>query len=162
MAPTSSTEPEVQRITLHQFLKQQHLLQHRLKPAVMWSWAAATGRPAHDDEAAALVHVRVLPPRVQFRAGAGRAHERAPARSRQDPRPPWRGRAEARGSCAGCRRGGASPRRGAGRVRGDVPYTELYCRRRGDHSQQGRAALDAPGAGARARPVPRRERRRGG
>jgi hypothetical protein len=51
MAPTSSTEPEVQRITLHQFLKQQHLLQHRLKPAVMRSWAAATGRPAHDDAA---------------------------------------------------------------------------------------------------------------
>jgi hypothetical protein len=50
MAPTSSTEPEVvKRITLHQFLKQQHLLQHRLKPTVMWGWAAASGRPAHDD-----------------------------------------------------------------------------------------------------------------
>lgn len=54
MAPTSSAEPEVKHITLHQFLKQQHLLQHRLKPTVMWSWAAAaagTGRPAQDDAA---------------------------------------------------------------------------------------------------------------
>ncbi|KAK3143855.1 hypothetical protein QOZ80_4AG0305840 [Eleusine coracana subsp. coracana] len=52
MAPTSSTEPEVKRITLHQFLKQQqHLLQHRLKPAVMWSWTAAATRPTHDDAA---------------------------------------------------------------------------------------------------------------
>ncbi|KAL6838889.1 hypothetical protein ACP4OV_031325 [Aristida adscensionis] len=52
MAPTSSAEPseEVKHITLHQFLKQQTLLQHRLKPAVMWSWAAAA---AAEDAAAA-------------------------------------------------------------------------------------------------------------
>jgi len=53
MAPTSSTEPApVKHITLHQFLKQQQLLQHRLKPAVMWGWpaaAAAIGRHAPDD-----------------------------------------------------------------------------------------------------------------
>ena len=44
MAPTSSTEhAHVKHITLHQFLKQQQLLQHRLKPAVMWGWPATAG-----------------------------------------------------------------------------------------------------------------------
>ncbi|KAJ1272535.1 hypothetical protein BS78_06G209300 [Paspalum vaginatum] len=56
MAPTSSTElAPVKHITLHQFLKQQQLLQHRLKPAVMWGWPAAAaatiGRHAPDDAA---------------------------------------------------------------------------------------------------------------
>ncbi|ONM14540.1 Zinc finger protein 10 [Zea mays] len=55
MAPTSSTElAHVKHITLHQFLKQQQLLQHRLKPAVMWGWpatAAAIGRHVPDDVA---------------------------------------------------------------------------------------------------------------
>jgi len=53
MAPTSSTEPApVKHITLHHFLKQQLLQQHRLKPAVMWGWpaaAAAIGRHAPED-----------------------------------------------------------------------------------------------------------------
>ncbi|RLM75569.1 hypothetical protein C2845_PM15G20130 [Panicum miliaceum] len=55
MAPTSSTEPApVKRITLHHFLKQQLLQQHRLKPTVMWGWpaaAAAIGRHAPEDAA---------------------------------------------------------------------------------------------------------------
>lgn len=53
MAPTSSTE-QMKHITLHHFLKQQHLLQQRLKPAVVWSWpeVTPTGRPAPDVEAA--------------------------------------------------------------------------------------------------------------
>ncbi|EES11345.1 hypothetical protein BDA96_06G215500 [Sorghum bicolor] len=54
MAPTSSTEhAHVKHITLHQFLKQQQLLQHRLKPTVMWGWpataAATIGRHVPDD-----------------------------------------------------------------------------------------------------------------
>ncbi|KAL6651295.1 hypothetical protein ACP70R_010220 [Stipagrostis hirtigluma subsp. patula] len=54
MAPTSSTEPaaEVKHITLRQFLKQHQLLQHRIKPAVMWSWAAAATATTADDGAA--------------------------------------------------------------------------------------------------------------
>ncbi|XP_039818744.1 zinc finger protein 36-like [Panicum virgatum] len=55
MAPTSSTEPApVKHITLHHFLKQQLLQQHRLKPAVMWGWpaaAAAIGWHAPEDAA---------------------------------------------------------------------------------------------------------------
>ncbi|CAN6276756.1 unnamed protein product [Urochloa humidicola] len=58
MAPTSSTEPApVKHITLHNFLKQQLLQQHRLKPAtVMWGWpaaaaAAAIARHAPEDAA---------------------------------------------------------------------------------------------------------------
>ncbi|TKW06241.1 hypothetical protein SEVIR_7G229800v4 [Setaria viridis] len=55
MAPTSSTEPApVKHITLHHFLKQQLLQQHRLKPAVMWGWPAAAatiGRHAQEDAA---------------------------------------------------------------------------------------------------------------
>jgi hypothetical protein len=55
MAPTSSTEhAHVKHITLHQFLKQQQLLQNRLKPAVMWGWpstAAAVGRHVPEDVA---------------------------------------------------------------------------------------------------------------
>ncbi|CAN6240690.1 unnamed protein product [Urochloa humidicola] len=57
MAPTSSTEPApVKHITLHNFLKQQLLHQHRLKPAVMWGWpaaaaAAAIARHAPEDTA---------------------------------------------------------------------------------------------------------------
>lgn len=56
MAPTtSSTEhAHVKHITLHQFLKQQQLQQHRMKPAVMWGWpatAAAIGRHVPDDVA---------------------------------------------------------------------------------------------------------------
>jgi hypothetical protein len=55
MAPTSSTEPApVKHITLHHFLKQQLLQQHRLKPAVMWGWPAAAatiGRHAAEDAA---------------------------------------------------------------------------------------------------------------
>ncbi|KQJ84296.1 probable transcriptional regulator RABBIT EARS [Brachypodium distachyon] len=53
MAPASSTETK--HITLHNFLKQQHLLQQRLKPAaaaVLWSWPVPTrGAPAHDEDA---------------------------------------------------------------------------------------------------------------
>jgi hypothetical protein len=104
--------------------------------------------------------MRVLPPRVQVRAGAGRAHECAPTRTCQDARSSWRGGAEARGSCPG-RRLGAATLRGAGGVRGAVPNSELQCCWSGAHSHRGRAALDAPGAGARE-PVPRREGRRGG
>ncbi|CAN6229358.1 unnamed protein product [Urochloa humidicola] len=55
MAPTSNTEPApVKHITLHNFLKQQLLQQHRLKPAVMWGWpaaAAAIARHASEDTA---------------------------------------------------------------------------------------------------------------
>lgn len=50
MAPARSTEP-TKHITLHNFLKQQHLLQQRLKPAaVLWGWPA-TPRPLPDDAA---------------------------------------------------------------------------------------------------------------
>jgi hypothetical protein len=115
--------------------------------------------------AAAFVHVRVLPPRVQVRAGTGRAHERAPPGPRQDARrPPW----QRRGAGAAARRRGVAghgrdaPRRAGCQVRGAVPDTELQCRCRGPHSQRRRAALWAGGAaGGRARPVPRQRRRRG-
>ncbi|OEL24810.1 hypothetical protein BAE44_0014173 [Dichanthelium oligosanthes] len=54
MAPTSSTDSApVKHMTLHHFLKQQLLQQHRLKPAVMWGWPAAAaatiGRHAPED-----------------------------------------------------------------------------------------------------------------
>jgi hypothetical protein len=40
----------MKHITLHNFLKQQHLLQQRIKPAaVLWSWPVS--RPATDDAA---------------------------------------------------------------------------------------------------------------
>ncbi|CAM0903095.1 unnamed protein product [Alopecurus aequalis] len=49
MAPTSRAEP-TKHIALHNFLKQQHLFQQRLKPAaVLWSWPVP--RPTPNDAA---------------------------------------------------------------------------------------------------------------
>ncbi|RLM66186.1 zinc finger protein GIS2-like [Panicum miliaceum] len=53
MAPTSSTEPApVKHITLHHFLKQQLLQQHRLKPAVICAAAQVTDEEPHATSAA--------------------------------------------------------------------------------------------------------------